>query len=53
MSDEQSNNETEDPEVEGHVKLGAMDEPADEGDEDEVEGHVKLSAPRLDSPKLD
>jgi hypothetical protein len=54
MSDEQRNEETNEPEVEGHVhRVSANDEPTDEGDENEVEGHMRRATPRLDAPRAD
>jgi len=45
MSDEQRKDE--EPEVEGHARHAANDEPSDETEtEDEVEAHVRKTQPR-------
>jgi len=50
MSDEQLNHE--DPEVEGHVRRGAVNtDSVDENEDDEVEAHVRKASARMDSPK--
>ena len=49
MSDEQR--KEEEPEVEGHVKHSAHDEPSAEGEDNEVEAHVRKSNVRMDSPR--
>ena len=50
MSDEQRKDE--EPEVEGHARHAANDEPSDETEtEDEVEAHVRKTNVRMDSPR--
>jgi hypothetical protein len=49
MSDELLRNEllkNEELDVEGHVKKGITDEPAEEKDDDEVEAHVRKASPK-------
>ena len=49
MSEETPKDETE---VEGHMRAGANDEPAEDGD-DEVEGHMRAGGARTDGPRTD
>jgi hypothetical protein len=49
MSDEQRREE--EPEVEGHVKHSASDEPTEDGEDNDVEAHVRHSNVRMDSPR--
>jgi hypothetical protein len=51
MSDENRRAEHEEPEVEGHSRRAANDEPAEDGEENEVEGHIRRAAPKKLQPK--
>jgi hypothetical protein len=51
MSDEQRRAGREEPEVEGHMRRGVHDEPAEDGEENEVEAHVRRANVRMDSPR--
>lgn len=53
MSDEVRKDEMEEPEVEGHMRRAANDEPAEDEGEDDVEAHVRRATPRMDAPRKD
>src|SRR5437588_2436123 len=48
MSDEMRRDANEEPEVEGHVRVGLTEDPESET-EDEVEAHMRASGPRVDA----